>query len=144
MTICGYNTRMGRGLLELFEGMYDAISDKADLEGSDVLAILRRELVEIPQVNAGLSRGSGTSLRMFEGLNGMALPLFRELAEDRTYDGSRAAFMRLAQRFIETLEAVEGYSENLPQPADGSRDAVAERASKIGKWAAENFSLQPA
>lgn len=144
MTICGYNARMGRGLMELFEGMYDAISDKADLEGSDVLAILRRELVEIPKVNGGLSSGSGTALRMFEGLNGMALPLFRELAADGTYDGSREAFMRLAERFIETLEAVEGYSESLPQPSDGSKDGVAERASKIGKWAADNFSFQPA
>lgn len=144
MTICGYNARMGRGLIELFEGMYDAISDKADLEGSSVIAILKRELIEIPQVNAGLATGAGTSLRMFQGLNGMALPLFTEVLRKPRFDGSRAMFMAEAEAFVEVLETVEDYSVSLPQPADGSAERVAERASRIGNWAAENFSLQTA
>ncbi len=144
MTICGYNARMGRGLLELFEGMYDAISDKAEQEGSSVMAILRRELVEIPQVNAGLASSAGTSLRMFEGLNGMALPLFAELLRKPTFDGSRAMFMDEANLFVGVLETVEDYSASLPQPADGDPERVAARASRIGDWAAENFSMQPA
>lgn len=144
MTICGYNARMGRGIVELFEGMYDAISDKAMAEGSDVFAILQRELVEIPQVNSGLARGTGAPLRMFEGLNGMALPLFREVFEDPKFDGSREAFMTSVRRFVEILETVEGFSETLPQPADGARAKVEERAATIGDWAARKLSLQPA
>lgn len=144
MTICGYNARMGYGLLELFEGMYDAISDKAETEGSSVTAILKRELVEIPRVNAGLARGDGTPLRMFEGLNRMALPLFSELLQTRSFDGSRAMFMVEARRFVGVLETVEDYSASLPQPDDGDPALVAARAGRIGEWAAANVSTQPA
>ena len=144
MTICGYNPRMGRGLLELFEGMYDAISAKADLEGSSVIAILERELVEIPQVNAGLATGAGTSLRMFEGLNGMALPLFVELRRSPLFDGSRTMFMEVAKEFVYVLNTVEDYSASLPQPEDGASKKVAARARRIGDWAATNLSMQPA
>jgi len=144
MTICGYNARMGRGLLELFEGMYDAIADKAELEGSSVVAILKRELIEIPQVNAGLASGGGTALQMFQGLNGMALPLFIEVLRKPGFDGSRAMFMLEAEKFVGVLETVEDYSVSLPQPPDGSPDLVARRARTIGDWAAEKFSLQTA
>jgi hypothetical protein len=144
MTICGYNSRMGQGLLELFQGMYDAISEKADQESSTVIAILHRELVEIPQVNAGLACGAGTALRMFEGLNQMALPLFTELSRSTTFDGSRAMFMDAANQFVSVLETVEDYSASLPQPTDGDPERVASRAKRIGDWAASNYSMQPA
>lgn len=144
MTVCGYNARMGRGIIELFEGMYDAIANKALAEGSDVFAILQRELVEIPNVNLGLKKGAGAPLRMFEGLNAMALPLFREVANDIDFDGSRTAFMARVHRFVEVLEIVEEFSESLPQPVDGKHEKVAERAGNIGNWAATNFSLESA
>lgn len=132
MTVCGFNSRMGAGLRELFEGMYDAIESKSRAEGVEFSTVLSRELVEIPSVNAAMCNEKSSALKMFQGLNVMALAHF----EDVPKKANRAEFMKGVERFISLLEKTENYAVSIPQPAPSDVPNVAARASAIGRWAA--------
>lgn len=136
MTVCGYNDGMGAGIRILCEGFYDAVDEKARLENKAFADILTREVIEIPNVNASLSRSEEYRAVMFRGLNAFALPLFRE-ALSSCVEGSIAkpAFMELVDRFVACLAETESHNRSVRMVAD--EDAIAARARHIGDWALE-------
>ena len=133
---------MGEGLRLLFGGMFDAIMTKSISEGVPFESILRRELVEIPRINAEIQGSPATALQMFAGLNVIALSYFQDLAKNAP-DGSidKSTFMTGVESFISMLENVEDYSLQVPLAASSSQEMIAARASTIGKWARQSFDL---
>lgn len=138
MTICGYNQKMGDGLEVLFQGMYEAVAQKALQEGIEISAVLERELVEIPCINLELKRSFSPELQMFCGLNDIAMPFFAEVLEHiRSGKDPRTSFSMVLQEFVSTLEHAEGESEKRPQ-VEG-KENVQGRAKALGKWIRQKF-----
>lgn len=142
MTVCGYNPRMGMGIRILFEGMHEAIAAKSRDEGISFDDVLRRELVEIPRINAALGMGADAISAMFAGLNDMALAHFSELLEGAgpAVDLSDAeTFMAEVERFLKVLEEVEEYNLSLPPAAPQTKPEIAARADRVGQWIRHNY-----
>lgn len=144
MAVCGYNARMGEGIRLLFEGMYEAILDKSREEGIAFEAVLKRELIEIPQINAALGRANDHIAGMFGGLNVMALAHFTQ-ALDRpgSASGDKAAFMAEVDRFIGTLAEVEDHNVSIPPAVPRTEDNIAERAARVGEWILNTYYAEP-
>jgi hypothetical protein len=141
MGICGYNAKMGDGIRLLFEGMYEAISDKSKAEGISVVDVLRRELIEIPRINVALRSGDQTALTMFYGLNVMALAHFSTVLEKSERDKKRC-FAAEVEEFIRCLEEVEDFTLTLPRAEPQSDEAIGERASQIAEWISRRYCLE--
>ena len=147
MGVCGFNMKMGRGLTILFEGMYEAIHQKATAEGMTFAEVLKRELLEIPAISEWLGRSQDPALAMFYGLNMMALPHFKQVLErlvSATGQVDKEQFMAEVLRFVDTLKRVEEFSESLPKPPLKNGSEVIARASSIGAWAYERHEEQVA
>lgn len=141
MTVCGYNMRMGEGLRILFDGMYDAIQTKSDQEGVPFIHILRRELIEIPQINGAISSSNLTTLKLFYGLNEMALPHFKHVLEHSSEEISKAEFMAGVEEFVAVLEEVEDYNLTIPAVNLANKQLVVSRAAAIGNWIVNRFAM---
>jgi hypothetical protein len=142
MAICGYNARMGQGIRILFEGMYEAILAKSEEERRPFARVLRRELIEIPQINAVLASGGSHISAMFAGLNMMALAHFKELAERSeplAHLQQKIAFMQEVERFITTLEAIEEFNQSIAPAEPQTEDNIAKRAARIGAWIQNHY-----
>lgn len=142
MTVCGYNKLMGSGIRILFEGMYEAVAAKTREENLSFEAILRRETIEIPEINSALTKGTDVTMQMFYGLNVMALRLFRELLdihESQARPVDKAMFMELVDGFIATLENVEDYNISIPPALPQSERNIRERASTIAEWIEKKY-----
>jgi hypothetical protein len=140
VTVCGYNARMGEGLRILFEGMYEAVAAKSRDERIPFADVLRRELVEIPRINAALQFAREGSFVMFRGLNIMALAHFQEvLAKSKVDPSDKTAFMSEVERFITILEEVEDYNLSIPPAAPRTDQNIARRADSVGKWIVERY-----
>lgn len=132
MAICGYNEVMGRGLREFFSGVTLALEEKAKREGMPLRAVFERELVEIPQINAGLTDSNHPSHGAFLGLNTMVLVLFKNVlgdAGDSTMLGER--LRREVEAFVKVLEDTEEQADRLA--TQGIDDPV-KRAAALGDW----------
>jgi hypothetical protein len=78
MTICGYNDKIGEGLRILFEGMIQALHEKAVKSSAE--AVMDNEIIELEAMINTLSRAKGKTLpEMFVGLNLLAKPLFERV-----------------------------------------------------------------
>lgn len=136
MTVCGYNDGMGAGIRVLCEGFYDAVDEKARLEDKTFADILVREAIEIPNVNTSLSHSDDYRSLMFRGLNALALPIFQEALRESVGGAiTKPAFMQLVERFIDCLAETEAHNQSVRMVSD--KDAIAERARRIGAWAVE-------
>ena len=145
MTVCGYNSTMGIGIKTLFQGMYEAIAAKCDEEGLSFEAILRRETLEIPEINKALTKGHDVSMGLFFGLNVMALRLFRELLdlhERQNLPLTHDAFMELVDAFVSTLEHVEEFNLSIAPAKPQSDAAIQERAAHIASWIEGTYCVQ--
>jgi len=141
MGICGYNAKMGDGIRLLFEGMYEAIFDKSEAEGISVVDVLRRELIEIPGINVALRSGDKTALKMFYGLNVMALAHFSTVLTNTERDKKRS-FMSEVEGFIRCLEEVEDFSAALPRAKSQTDEAIGERATEIAEWISRRYCFE--
>ncbi len=142
MTVCGYNLRMGEGIRILFDGMYEAIRMKAQSEGVPFVRILRRELIEIPQINGSIGSSRAPALQLFHGLNEMALAHFeRVLADSGSESISKTEFMAGIEEFVSVLEEVENYNLSIPAASSGNKDQIASRANGIGKWIVNSYTI---
>jgi hypothetical protein len=133
---------MGTGIRILFEGMYEAIAAKSVDEGILFIDVLRRELVEIPRINAALASGQDAISAMFSGLNQMALAHFSDLLtkEEAVEDlGSRDVFMAEVERFLHVLEEVEDYNMSIPPAQPRTEAAIAARADQVGQWIQDQY-----
>jgi hypothetical protein len=123
--------------------MFEAVFEKSRDEGLPFREVLRRELVEIPQINAAINASHDNALTMFRGLNVMALAHFGALLENTNSDvGDKRAFMSEVERFIGILEQVEAHNMSVPLAAPRTERNIAERASRIGRWVAERFCVE--
>ena len=139
MAICGYNARMGDGIRVLFDGMYQAVATKSQQENIPISAVVLRETLEISEINKVLSLGSDTSVKMFFGLNIMALSLFSELVKLNPLEcASEKGFKLVVEDFLNVLESTENYSETLPPAMPQTDDAIKQRASAIADWILRN------
>src|SRR5688572_9144852 len=109
MGICGYNSRIGEAIRQLALGMFEAVRDKAESEGIEIIDVLRREMIEVPRITSKLTGQGQTHLDMFAGLNTLALPYFAELIEfhQRTGSLTDTDFLNVAEGFIQVLEMAE-------------------------------------
>lgn len=131
---------MGEGIRILFDGMYEAIRTKADEEGVAFAQILRRELIEIPQINGAIGRSNETTLKLFYGLNEIALPHFTKVLEQSSGEISKTEFMAGIEEFISVLDEVERYNLSIAPADPVNKQLVASRAAGIGKWIVARFS----
>jgi hypothetical protein len=139
MTICGYNKTMGSGIRHLFDGVYDAVKDKAIEEECRFQDVLIRELIEIPAINKSLSIDNTFQLKMFYGLNQLVFPFFEYLLKTFSeIDITRELFLNELERYISVLEEAEDKSLSVPYP-DKSEKAIEKRALDLGQWIKENL-----
>jgi hypothetical protein len=132
---------MGEGIRILFDGMYEAIRTKADQEQVPFAQILRRELIEIPQINSAISSSNVATLKLFYGLNEMALPHFEDVLARSRGAISKSEFMAGVEEFIAVLDEVENYNLTVPAASPSNKQLVASRAAAVGKWIVNRFAM---
>jgi hypothetical protein len=144
MTICGYNEKMGLALELLFDGIYEAIDVKAREVGVQFKDILAREKLEIPTINLFLGDAQDFRLRMFLGLNKLALPFFESLFRDIDEVGiefSRVYYDEKVREFISLLRHSEEFAESVPKSSDSN--GIVKRAELVGRWICEGSLERP-
>ena len=132
MSICGFNETMEEGLKILFKGMILALENRALREKCSFRKVLELEIEEIPIINEKLSSADSVELKMFKGINLLALPLFKEAS---TLDSSPESVEKIYSSFIEVLKKTEEY--NLSHIAN-KEVSLQDKANELGSWVIEN------